>query len=399
MRFNPPPGWFTPPPPWMPDEGWRPDPSWPAAPEGWQFWVDEPHTSVVPVRRRPPAMLWAIGAAVLVALVVAAGVIAKTGSSPRQHSDIAGRVVGFTPDGSLVTADGDRSQIRFWNFKTGQETRKPIKLSFPGGTAISRDGQSVAVASDGCSAHVAPCPQSYFDAGGSGSRVRVYSVASGQQRCVVEQADDSPYNIVFNPAGTLLALSGAAGAASLWDANSCQLIARLKSPENVNVTVVAFSPDGNTLAGAGTSEYVDLWNTTTHDLDHQIQTGQTGNMRDAAFSPDGRLLATASNDGTVRLWDTASHEEIGAPIRPSGDSSSTPTPVSAIAFSTDGATLATSGVPHGIYLWDIRSGQPRNAPAALANLDVVSFCFSPDGTVVATYMDTDRFGFASAPLT
>ncbi|UFU03886.1 hypothetical protein LQF12_04555 [Ruania suaedae] len=40
QRFNPPPGWqvpagFTPP------QGWQPDPSWPAAPAGWNYWVDD----------------------------------------------------------------------------------------------------------------------------------------------------------------------------------------------------------------------------------------------------------------------------------------------------------------------------------------------------------------------
>lgn len=40
-KFNSPPGWPTPPEGWTPPPGWSPDPSWPAAPEGWQFWVDD----------------------------------------------------------------------------------------------------------------------------------------------------------------------------------------------------------------------------------------------------------------------------------------------------------------------------------------------------------------------
>jgi hypothetical protein len=39
QRFNPPPGWPTPPEGFVPEPGWQPDPSWPAAPPGWQFWV------------------------------------------------------------------------------------------------------------------------------------------------------------------------------------------------------------------------------------------------------------------------------------------------------------------------------------------------------------------------
>ncbi|KGJ73479.1 ATPase [Cryobacterium roopkundense] len=38
--FNPPPGWPKPPAGWRPPASWSPDPSWPAAPEGWQLWLN-----------------------------------------------------------------------------------------------------------------------------------------------------------------------------------------------------------------------------------------------------------------------------------------------------------------------------------------------------------------------
>ena len=40
-RFNPAPGWPTPPEGWLPPAGWQPDPSWPPAPPGWQVVVDD----------------------------------------------------------------------------------------------------------------------------------------------------------------------------------------------------------------------------------------------------------------------------------------------------------------------------------------------------------------------
>ncbi|QHT57355.1 hypothetical protein GXP71_15590 [Cellulomonas sp. H30R-01] len=42
--FRAAPGWPIPPRAWRPPPGWEPDPSWPAAPDGWEFWVDEPRT-------------------------------------------------------------------------------------------------------------------------------------------------------------------------------------------------------------------------------------------------------------------------------------------------------------------------------------------------------------------
>lgn len=47
VRFNPAPGWPTPPVGWKPAEGWRPDPTWPPPPEGWPFWVEEDDQSQV----------------------------------------------------------------------------------------------------------------------------------------------------------------------------------------------------------------------------------------------------------------------------------------------------------------------------------------------------------------
>jgi hypothetical protein len=41
LRFNPAPGWPVPPQGYVPPPGWQPDPAWPAAPDGWQLWLDD----------------------------------------------------------------------------------------------------------------------------------------------------------------------------------------------------------------------------------------------------------------------------------------------------------------------------------------------------------------------
>jgi hypothetical protein len=41
MRFNPPPGWPTPPGGWTPPPGWKPDPAWPTPPPGWHLFVPD----------------------------------------------------------------------------------------------------------------------------------------------------------------------------------------------------------------------------------------------------------------------------------------------------------------------------------------------------------------------
>ena len=76
QRFNSPPGWPTPPDGWTPPEGWKPDPSWPAAPPGWQLFVeDAPGVPAVvaarPTRPRVRSRGWLIAAGVVAFLVVA----------------------------------------------------------------------------------------------------------------------------------------------------------------------------------------------------------------------------------------------------------------------------------------------------------------------------------------
>jgi hypothetical protein len=42
-RYNSPPNWPAPPSAdWLPPDGWKPDPAWPPAPDGWNFWVEDP---------------------------------------------------------------------------------------------------------------------------------------------------------------------------------------------------------------------------------------------------------------------------------------------------------------------------------------------------------------------
>lgn len=69
-RFNPAPGWPTPPPGWEPPAGWKPDPSWPDPPTGWPFWIEEPAPD-----KATPRRTWGLvgAAATVLSLVIALG--------------------------------------------------------------------------------------------------------------------------------------------------------------------------------------------------------------------------------------------------------------------------------------------------------------------------------------
>ncbi len=83
--FNPPPGWPVE-PGFVPAPDWSPDPSWPAAPAGWQFWLDDPEAVPVETDDEP----WA--------QQVAVPVIAQ-GQNPTGTSDPA--VLGYAPRAAM----------------------------------------------------------------------------------------------------------------------------------------------------------------------------------------------------------------------------------------------------------------------------------------------------------
>ena len=49
MRFNSPPNWSTPQAGWTPPAGWSPPAEWGAAPDDWQFWVEDGPLAALPV--------------------------------------------------------------------------------------------------------------------------------------------------------------------------------------------------------------------------------------------------------------------------------------------------------------------------------------------------------------
>jgi WD40 repeat protein len=94
----------------------------------------------------------------------------------------------------------------------------------------------------------------------------------------------------------------------LWDitdpARTQQVGPPLTGFTNV-ANVVAFDPAGSLLAATGADGVIRLWNVA--DPAHPIQVADPLPAHNEAawyleFSPDGTILASASYDGTSKLW-------------------------------------------------------------------------------------------------
>ena len=181
----------------------------------------------------------------------------------------------------------------------------------------------------------------------------------------------------------------------LWDANSGQLIAELKPPEERDIIIpwytdaklwgASFSPDSKVIATEDSLNSIELWDADTGRLRALLQ-GHVSTVYTLAFSPDGRLLASASRDGTARLWNVETGQLVTT--LKAGKEIAT-----RVEFNPEGTLLAV-GYHTEARIWDVASAklQATLSPHSDINtmvlfgtyLDGILIRLSPDGRLLLT---------------
>jgi len=213
-------------------------------------------------------------------------------------------------------------------------------------------------------------------------------------------------SVAFSPDGTLIAVGEAqaleeganAGAVSLIDANSGEIVQRFISEEGGHtdiVTSVSFSGDGSKLLSSALDRTMILWDVTSGEMLQRFEPGDddtnfTGAIAASDISPDGAYAVSGHvdetigstnadrTDRTVRIWDTASGHQLFRLDPKLGF-------VRTVDFSPDGTMVLAgswSGAAGGVVVvWDVRTG--TEIQRIFADVSVITSArFSPDGKSV-----------------
>ena len=159
-----------------------------------------------------------------------------TGVEIKSEGSRPGRVLAFSPDGSLLAVAGANQQLCFWEPSTGIPVSVLISPANITGLAFSPKGDILATASD--------------------AKLWLRTPNWGATRNFLEVSLGS---IGFDPAGRLLACPMRDGGVGLWDVTRQSFLSTIKDSKSSLVKEVAFSSDGEILASLTKDGTIMFW--------------------------------------------------------------------------------------------------------------------------------------------
>jgi WD40 repeat protein len=163
---------------------------------------------------------------------------------------------------------------------------KPMSLhAYGNAVAVSRDGSTVAVATDD-------------------ARVLVVDARTGRLERTIrpQRGPVSVTTVAFSPDGTLASGSWA-GIVNLWDPKTGRELGHPTLVAQAPVSAIAFAPDGKTFAtSGGSSGHTKIWVTSTLQQLGDDFPGGEGSWGNVGYTPDGRYLLSAYADGSAYRW-------------------------------------------------------------------------------------------------
>jgi WD40 repeat protein/tetratricopeptide (TPR) repeat protein len=291
-----------------------------------------------------------------------------------QHID-CGRtkfdILLLSPDGQyLATIEVGSHKLRVWRVADRavaiEEPRQTLgwapspadhQLSRVSGWAFSPDSRQLALGQPG--------------------RILHFDLATGRELKRWHLPGTTSVNcLAFHPDNRWLAVGYLnSNFASVHDATSGELVAKLQLGSTMSEQRVAWHPDGERLAVAGGPDSrIQIWNVPAK---RQVATleGHVQQVTFVTFHPDGGLLASFSWDGTVRLWEPST----GRPLMQ--------LPMSARPeFSSDGRWLGVAAHGEHAQLLEVAPCREYRTLVAHQAVRINESDISPDGQLLALNM-------------
>ncbi|MEO8476883.1 MAG: adenylate/guanylate cyclase domain-containing protein [Actinomycetota bacterium] len=285
----------------------------------------------------------------------------------------------FSPDGKTLAATGINGQLLLWDLTASPPTSRPL-TGLPHTTGYELVAWA-AFSPDGSTLAAGDWQQLSYSTGegevGSATSgdLAVWDAQSGDIIQGPSHLGGAMSQVIFNPDGTMMAVTLGDGNVRLIDAHSLQVIRTLAADTLVPPTYFeAFSPDGRTLATGGTSGVVRLWDVASgRQIAHFL--AAAGGVLSVVFDPTGQLIATGGTDGSTRLWDAATGNQFGATF-PGLDNV-----WDAASFTPDGSRLVVVYSNGQAFLWPARWQAWAAQACAVAGRDLTTAewkAFIPD---------------------
>jgi len=206
---------------------------------------------------------------------------------------------------------------------------------------------------------------------GQDELLRVWDLASGEERVQFRLPTRPGYSVVFSPDQRVLAVGAGDGQIYRWDWQTRTALPPLCGGTGA-VYALAYTPDGH-LASGSAEGVVCYWKPQTDEPVHQAR--HTGAVRGVAFAAAASLLVSGGDDGTLRV-----EQLTGAP---NWSRSGHVRGIRCICFHPNGALVASGGVEGVVHIWDAQTGVQKNSLMGHSG-PVEAVAFSSDGVLLAT---------------
>jgi WD40 repeat protein len=220
--------------------------------------------------------------------------------------------VVFSPDGKTLAVGGQNGgDVILYDVVTGRKAA--VLEGQPGddvvfSVAYSPEGRLLASASQ----DIETSATSLDGAGlqGNAATVTLWDMTARPKPTVIRQVRKiwgTVWAVAFSPDGKTLAAATDRvkdKVVRLWDVATGQERAPLRGHTDI-VHSLAYSPDGTMLATASMDKTVKLWDATSGKELATLR-GHARAVKCVAFSPNGKMVASGSWDSTAKVWEVSS---------------------------------------------------------------------------------------------